>query len=425
VRRAALSTVLGAALAALAAPALADPTIAEATWSPDAGRRVRVELRTTLAAPGRARIEGTVNGRPLRATKRVRAGTRRVRLQVDARKARIRDLGEPLVFDLRATVAERGVEDRAERTFRTTVPVPVVLVPGLGNEDGTSGLQAFAAALDVAAGGAWQVGTPEATATIHFYPSTTAPLPELADGLDAAVKQSLRGTVFGKADIVGYSMGGLVTRQWLADSGGARARRVVFLATPHEGTPIAYIAYQFTNEDSVFAGLLDATVLGGLPVDLDAILQGLLDPEASEALRTFFPTYTWAFVDFLGTPVPVPSLFLPDSESPLTDLNRTAPPAGVAMHTLYYTSLPTDLLGIDIGTIDTVDLTAVLAGETPDLTQLAQGDGDGVVPARSARADDVPAWRDAMTPRDLGVGTHVTLPLDPLAAAAVAGILQE
>lgn len=412
---------------AVAAPAFADPSIGDIAWTPGPDGKVEVSLRASVGRPGKVRVEGTVNGLPLKAKKRVGRGTRDVRLRIDARQAGLRDLDEPLVFDLTASVAERRSPEKAVRSFAGTVPVPLVVLGGLGNEGDAGSTDAFAAAIDLAAGGAYGFGTETSSLTAHSYPSLTAPLAELGDGLEPVVADALRGTVFGKVDVVGFSMGGLVARQWAADHAGDRVRKMVLLATPNEGAPLAYVAYQLTTPGSTFSGLLD-----GLPVDPSTLVGTFLPEGATESLRSFFPTYSWAYAtfDFFGVPVtgPIPSVFLPDSASPLTALNRVGPPAGADVHAVFCSALlpdvlPAELLPFSIGTVDTVDFTDLLAGGTPDLTQIASGDGDGVVPVRSARMDDVPAWKSAIVAHDLGAGFHATMTLDPRAVAEIAAIL--
>jgi len=67
-----------------------------------------------------------------------------------------------------------------------------------------------------------------------------APLPELADQLDGYIRAT-----FGSAepvDLVGFSMGGLVSRYYLQRMGGIeRVRRFVTIGTPHHGTWSAYV----------------------------------------------------------------------------------------------------------------------------------------------------------------------------------------
>ncbi|MEN8151130.1 MAG: hypothetical protein ABFS86_15040, partial [Planctomycetota bacterium] len=47
------------------------------------------------------------------------------------------------------------------------------------------------------------------------------------------------------------------------------------------------------------------------------------------------------------------------------------------------------------------------------LDALILGDGDGLVPLRSALMTDVPAWKAAMTAHDLGIGIHGMMTADP------------
>jgi len=65
------------------------------------------------------------------------------------------------------------------------------------------------------------------------------------DILDSArvVDQAVRATGAGTVDLIGFSMGGVVVRTYVAELGGAsRARYVVTLASPHHGTDLAGLA---------------------------------------------------------------------------------------------------------------------------------------------------------------------------------------
>jgi pimeloyl-ACP methyl ester carboxylesterase len=241
-------------------------------------------------------------------------------------------------------------------------------------------------------------------------------------------------------DVVGYSMGGLVAREWLRNGGKGRVRRLVFLGTPNEGAPIAFFGVLAAN-----TGVLDQVVGNAAGGELAGALGFLLNDRTSEALTTFLPTYDWATLSLL--PGILPPREVPSSElnalllgttAPLEALNAVPPDAKAEMHAFFYTSVPTEALGVEIGTIDRVDLTPLVAGlagglggdtlpdlSGVDLAALATGEGDGVVPAHSVRMDGVPAWRDRIVPHDLGAGVHVTLPLDPNVFVQVAAVLTQ
>ncbi len=425
-----------------AAPALAAPELEVAEQTLTRLRRLDLTLDCTLDTPGSVTVAGTVNGRPFTRRVRVRkAGTRRVKVKVDARRAHVRKLTEPLRFELTAT-AEDAAGARVDVPVTETARVPVVLLPGLGNQPDDAGLLAFAGALAVASGGEYALGGPDTTLVRVSYDSLGSPLQKSAKLLDRAVAARLRGSAFAKADVVGYSMGGLVARRWLADGGARRARRVLFLATPNEGAPVAQILSIGLQTDIL------GTLLDQLPTDAPEVA-ALLDALASvpdtdgavDVLRNFYPTYTWAFLTVPGlggstriglTPqlirqfgslVPGLAALPLDFDSPLTALNAKAPPDGPEFYALGYTELPAGGFGAGIGTVDEVDVTPLVSGGNVDPAALATGDGDGVVPWRSVRMADVPAWRDRITSTDLGAGSHVTLLADPFAIARVLEIL--
>ena len=82
---------------------------------------------------------------------------------------------------------------------------------------------------------------------------------ELARAVDALLER----TGAERVDIVAHSMGGLATRKYLDDLGGAqRVRRVVLLATPNQGTYSAYLSFGGGRDDMIpgspFLDSLDA-----------------------------------------------------------------------------------------------------------------------------------------------------------------------
>mgnify|MGYP002623216678 CR=1 FL=1 len=427
-----------------AATALADPVLERVDATPSRGRRLVVVAEAAFEGRGELRVEGSVNGRTVMVRKRVRrAGTGRLRARVDARRLRLRRLSEPLTFDLRV-VAEGTDGTRTERAVRHTVAVPAVVLPGLGNEQTVDPAAALVGALALAADG-YTISGRDANLVLHGYPSLDGSLRSHARGLDRRVRKLLRGSPFARADVVGYSMGGLVARRWLADSGSRRARRVVFLGTPNQGAPLAHIAALGLQGDAL-AGLAEliAPELGDLGA-LTALLDGLLVTDrALETLRTFYPTYPWAFVTievpFLGsqrlaiTPQLIESFGglvpglagLPlDLESPLTPLNAVPPDARVEFFAVGYTRLVPEGAPVGLGTVDEVDLTGVLRGEGVDVATLASGEGDGLVPWRSLVLADTAGWRPAVPSTDLRAGAHVPPPADPRAVARIAQILAD
>lgn len=435
------TAAVGVAVSALAAAdfapaAQAAPTIGSVR-SAVVGTKLSVEIDATVRKQGTIRVEGTANGRRVRLRKKVGGGSHTVALVVDPRRSRLRRVTGPVVFDLTASVQEKG-SPRAERPLQARIGVPLIVLPGLGNEQSPGGFDLFGTALDNASGGAYGFGGTSSLLVVHEYESLTKPLPGLAKDLDRAAKKLLKGSVFSKVDVVGYSMGGLVARKWMAGAGKGRVRKLVFLGTPNEGAPIAFLA-GFAARTGILDTLLANAGGGALTGALDTVF----NDQTAGALDNFTPTYDWATytLPFVGTiPVDLPTLlalFGGDTgatTTPLETLNATPPDPKADFHAVYYSSVPTEAFGIAVGTIDVVDLTPILPalkpGSTPDLSgvdlaALASGSGDGIVPAHSVTMDEVPAWSQRITKHDLGAGTHVTFTLDPQVYATVSSVLNQ
>jgi pimeloyl-ACP methyl ester carboxylesterase len=401
-----------------ASAAFADPVLDRVESAVSKGRRLDVTIESTLAAPGEVAVTGDVNGVLVDLRRRLDAGHHTVTLHVDAKKLGLRKLASALEFTLQAVARETGGLETAQ-DVAATIPVPCVVLPSFGNETTPGSFAAFATAIDVAAGGIYELSGRHPSLLVHEYASRTQSLATLGRKVGAAVKKAVRGTVFQTVDLVGYSYGGLVARSYLAQAGGARVRNCVFLATPNEGTPLAYVAVGLSDK-----GQLDDFL--GANAEFAALAQQLLTGDAKASLRNVYPTYEWAFAPnpFTNELAPVPTAYLDEvlgpSATPLEALDAAAPPANVAFHAFYYSST-----GTSLGTLDVIDVSSFAGGGQVDPTTLATGSGDGLVPVHSVTMDEYPAWRDAIAPNrhDLGAGTHLSMPADVVMIAAVADLL--
>lgn len=97
----------------------------------------------------------------------------------------------------------------------------------------------------------------------------SAPLEELAEQVKAYVEKTFLGPEC--LDVVGLSMGGLVSRYYIQRLGGSsRVQRLITLGTPHHGTWMAYLSERFgcqqMRPQSAFLQQLnqDAELLGQL-----------------------------------------------------------------------------------------------------------------------------------------------------------------
>lgn len=112
-----------------------------------------------------------------------------------------------------------------------STPGPVLLVPGYGGDQGS--LAPLAAVLRAGGRDVTVVGLPD---------QAQGDLAGQADALGAAVDAALGRTGASSVDLVGYSAGGIVTRLWVTQNGGAsRVRRLVTLGSPHHGTEVATV----------------------------------------------------------------------------------------------------------------------------------------------------------------------------------------
>jgi len=72
---------------------------------------------------------------------------------------------------------------------------------------------------------------------IDLKPNTgSAPLEKLAAQVDEAARAAAERSPDGKIDVVGFSMGALVSRHWVQRAGRDKARVFVSISGPHHGT---------------------------------------------------------------------------------------------------------------------------------------------------------------------------------------------
>jgi triacylglycerol lipase len=128
---------------------------------------------------------------------------------------------------LLAVVATLGVRAaRPSAAVPQDQPGPVLLVPGYGG-DGSS-LQPLAAAIRA---------TGRTAVVVPTVGNGTGDLNEQAVALAAVAERARDEAGAPSVDVVGYSAGGVVARLWVRDhGGGAVARRVLTLGSPHHGT---------------------------------------------------------------------------------------------------------------------------------------------------------------------------------------------
>ncbi|MBA2699708.1 MAG: lipase [Nocardioidaceae bacterium] len=138
-----------------------------------------------------------------------------------------------VVFDVVATSRDEPVVPVAQDRVG-----PVLLVPGYGGS--TRSLAGLATALRSAG---------RDVTTVELAGDGRGDLRAQARVLDQAVERALVRTSARSVDVIGYSAGGIIARLWVKDlGGGAVARRVLTLGSPHHGTELAGYASDITPD---------------------------------------------------------------------------------------------------------------------------------------------------------------------------------
>ena len=128
--------------------------------------------------------------------------------------------------------------------------LPVVLVPGWLDTD----RDLAALRLRLLSSG-W---SPDAVVAIGFDEPTGSSRTHARE-LSGAVDDVLERTGADEIDIVAHSMGGLATRWYLLTTPNAPVRRVAFLASPHQGTLSAHLAWGDGRDEMMpGSGFLDS-----------------------------------------------------------------------------------------------------------------------------------------------------------------------
>jgi triacylglycerol lipase len=118
-----------------------------------------------------------------------------------------------------------------------TAPGPVLLVPGYGGN--VNSLQPLATSLRA---------TGRTAVIVEPIGDGTGDLQEQAEHLAEVAERVRNDAGAASVDVIGYSAGGVVTRLWVRDSGGAEvARRILTLGSPHHGTSQAALGAEFAG----------------------------------------------------------------------------------------------------------------------------------------------------------------------------------
>jgi triacylglycerol lipase len=216
-------------------------------------------------------------------------------------------------------VAVARVAGRSVDPVSQTNPGPVLLVPGYGGN--VDSLQPLAAAVRSAG---------RTVVIVEPVGDGTGDLRQQADHLAEVADSARAAAGAASVDVVGYSAGGVVTRLWVRDGGGAEVtRRVVTLGSPHHGTSQAALGAEFAGGCSKACEQLipdsdllrrlnasDETPAGPLWVTVRSTSDQVVTPVDSAALsgalnivvQDLCPGSTVAHGDLPGNPVVLATL---------------------------------------------------------------------------------------------------------------------
>lgn len=433
-------------VAALAAPLLllavsaarADATIDGAIAARvSKGSKFEVAATVTMANRGVVTLQGTVGGQPFQMQKKfkTKAGktkSKTIKFVVDPKKLGVQDADDTIVLAGQLAAAEDGQAEPTTGPVVKTLPPPLLIVPGTGNELSPTAYNVFRDVLNSSAGSPWLTKGKRATIKVQNYKSLSIgpiPLSDLGQEIAKAADKMIKKSRFSRCDIVSQSLGGIVVRQAMVPtmlpakksaplSLAGRVRHCYFMGTTHSGTPLAYLA-QRAIQAADLLGVDPADLVGGLLGSVDNPSAGdlariLLNKNFLGVVRTFLPTYEFALIPTDGGPIPVGLETLSGGTDvpPLRALNEIAPDEDARYHALHYA----DVFGAtgELRTVEMVDLVAFLAGGGTNLSDvgLLNGPGDGICPVRSTFAEDYGDWSGRLLPVPLGLGVH-NKPEDP------------
>ncbi|WP_171092172.1 alpha/beta fold hydrolase [Usitatibacter rugosus] len=134
----------------------------------------------------------------------------------------------------------------------------------------------------------------------------------LVDQLEAEVQRLLAASGHPQVVLVCHSMGGLVTRAWLARHGAQRVARLVTIASPHHGTAIAKLGLganaRQMRQGSDFLRVLEAAEGGRGPAcpttSIYSVHDNLVAPQETSRLpqATNIALHGWGHVGIVAAP---------------------------------------------------------------------------------------------------------------------------
>lgn len=210
---------------------------------------------------------------------------------------------------------------------------------------------------------------------------------QTAQKLSSKIDEILASTGAGKVDVVAHSLGGLVVKKYISDSGTPKINRAVFVGIPNLGSPQA--AKNLIFGDNFGIPLLSAQEIGKLSQNMPSVYELLPSVEYYKHFPGFYADLAknGNILDYAG------------SKDFLLGLgkNKNLIDQAEALHSAAFDNLDLSAMGIQAynlvgcGTFTIQTINKYYSGDSGYLKQLynpkyriVSGSGDGTVPVGSA-----------------------------------------
>ena len=213
------------------------------------------------------------------------------------------------------------------------------------------------------------------------------------DKLKQKIDQVMQDTGYDSVDIVAHSMGGLVTKRYIAEYGDQNIDNLFFVGTPHLGAPKAFKALMYGDNLGI-SFILNSLEIQKISQNFPSLYELLPSKKFGN-----YVNYKGSTLQYSGTE----NLMIDEGRNPgmfsyTHDLHNIVDTVPTYTHAHVY-----DFAGCSTKTISGFDITKKVSNNE-DIISLQYSEGDETVPLKSS--DGIEQGRHLY----VGVGTHAELP---------------